>query len=97
MIRKNSYCNHSERGALTQPVLMSVLRTLRLRGHNPIDELLEALVTYSKTGNLPPIPLQAPESLHGKIAPTRVGLPRPCYLRLGQPSVLLPIVWPMLS
>ena len=54
MIRKNSYCNHSNRGALTQSVLMSVLRTLRLRGCNPIDELLSALASYSKTGKLPP-------------------------------------------
>ena len=56
MIRKNSYCNHSNRGALTQSVLMSVLRTLRLRGCNPIDELLSALASYSKTGKLPPVP-----------------------------------------
>ena len=56
MIRKNSYCNHSNQGALTQSVLMSVLRTLRLRGCNPIDELLSALASYSKTGKLPPVP-----------------------------------------
>ena len=56
MIRKNSYCNHSDRGALTQSVLMSVFRTLRLRNHQPLDTLLAALSEYSKTGNIPPLP-----------------------------------------
>jgi transposase len=55
MIRKNSYCNHSERGALTQSVLMSVFRTLRLRNHQPLDTILAALSEYSKTGNIPPL------------------------------------------
>ncbi len=56
MIRKNSYCNHSERGALTQSVLMSVFRTLRLRNHQPLDTILAALSEYSKTGTIPPLP-----------------------------------------
>ena len=56
MIRKNSYCNHSERGALTQSVLMSVFRTLRLRSHQPLDTILAALSDYSKTGTIPPLP-----------------------------------------
>ncbi len=46
MIRKNSYCNHSDRGALTQSVLMSVLRTLRVRGHQPLDTILSSLAEY---------------------------------------------------
>ncbi len=56
MIRKNSYCNHSDRGALTQSVLMSVLRTLRVRGHQPLDTILSSLAVYSTTGLLPPLP-----------------------------------------
>lgn len=56
MIRKNSYCNHSDRGALTQSVLMSVLRTLRVRGHQPLDTILSALATYAATGVMPPLP-----------------------------------------
>lgn len=56
MIRKNSYCNHSDRGALTQSVLMSVLRTLKVRGHQPLDTILAALKDYAKTGVMPPIP-----------------------------------------
>jgi len=56
MIRKNSYCNHSERGALTQSVLMSVFRTLRLRNHQPLDTIRAALSEYSITGTIPPLP-----------------------------------------
>jgi transposase len=59
MIRKNSYCNHSDRGALTQSVLMSVLRTLRVRGHQPLDTILSSLADYSRTGILPPLPPKA--------------------------------------
>jgi transposase len=59
MIRKNSYCNHSDRGALTQSVLMSVLRTLRVRGNQPLDTIMSALAAYSKTGILPPLPAKA--------------------------------------
>jgi transposase len=59
MIRKNSYCNHSDRGALTQSVLMSVLRTLRVRGHQPLDTILQALASYAKTGVMPPLPQKA--------------------------------------
>lgn len=56
MIRKNSYCNHSDRGALTQSVLMTVFRTLRLRGLQPLDTILTALAQHSQTGTLPPLP-----------------------------------------
>jgi hypothetical protein len=56
MIRKNSYCNHSDRGALTQSVLMTVFRTLKLRGHQPLDTILNALAEYSRTGSIPPMP-----------------------------------------
>lgn len=62
MIRKNSYCNHSDRGALTQSVLMTVLRTLRVRGHQPLDTILHALAEYSATGELPPLPPKNNES-----------------------------------
>jgi hypothetical protein len=59
MIRKNSYCNHSDRGALTQSVLMSVLRTLRLRGHQPLDTILAAMAKHAETGIMPPMPQAA--------------------------------------
>lgn len=62
MIRKNSYANQSDRGALTQSVLMTVFRTLKLRGSQPIDTILEALSNYIQTNSLPPLPKPASES-----------------------------------
>ncbi|MEM8910276.1 MAG: IS66 family transposase [Planctomycetota bacterium] len=59
MIRKNSYCNHSDQGALTQSVLMRVLRTFRIRGHQPLDTILQALESYAKTGLMSPMPQKA--------------------------------------
>ena len=43
-------------GAATQAVLMSVYRTLRLRGLAPTKTIADALKTYLTTGQLPPIP-----------------------------------------
>jgi len=56
ILRKNSQSNRSDRGALTQAVLMSVYRTLRLRGHDPLQTIATALRTYLQTGQLPPLP-----------------------------------------
>jgi len=56
IIRKNSYANGSEDGANAQAVLMSVYRTLKQRGHNPIQTIVAALRTYLSTGVLPPLP-----------------------------------------
>ncbi len=56
ILRKNSQCNRSERGAATQAVLMSVYRTLKLRGHDPRAEIEAALRAYCATGVLPPLP-----------------------------------------
>lgn len=56
IIRKNSYGNHSERGADCQSVLMSVFRTLKQRGHDPIHTLTQALAAYLTTGHLPSLP-----------------------------------------
>jgi len=58
ILRKNSQSNRSERGAATQAILMSVYRTLKLRGHNPIDVITQGLRTYVATGKLPPLPAQ---------------------------------------
>lgn len=54
--RKNSYANGSEDGAETQAILMSVFRTLKQRGHNPVSAVTEAVRTYLRTGQLPPLP-----------------------------------------
>lgn len=56
ILRKNSQSNRSERGADTQAILMSVYRTLKLRGLDPTRTIAEALKTYVNTGQLPPLP-----------------------------------------
>jgi hypothetical protein len=54
--RKNFFQNASQRGAQTQAVLMSVYRTLKLRGHDPIETLADALAICIATGSLPELP-----------------------------------------
>lgn len=58
IIRKNSLCNRSEDGARTQAVLMSVYRTLRLRGHDPTRTIADALRQMLQTATLPPLPVE---------------------------------------
>lgn len=54
--RKNSYANASEEGAETQAVLMSVFRTLKQRGHNPVSAVIDGARAYLNTGQMPPLP-----------------------------------------
>ncbi|GIK16709.1 MAG: hypothetical protein BroJett003_16730 [Planctomycetota bacterium] len=56
ILRKNSLSNRSQQGAATQAILMSVYRTLKLRGHDPIRIIVAALRTYLQAGQLPPLP-----------------------------------------
>jgi transposase len=56
LIRKNSYGNRSQHGADCQAVLMSIFRTLKQRGHDPIRTIVKALAEYLTTGKLPPLP-----------------------------------------
>lgn len=56
ILRKNSQCNRSQRGAAMPAVLMSVDRTLKLRGHDPHRAIADALRAYAATGQLPPLP-----------------------------------------
>jgi len=56
ILRKNSQSNRSDRGAATQAILMSIYRTLRLRGLSPTKTIANALKTYLTTGKLPPMP-----------------------------------------
>ena len=53
IMRKNSFNNRSEKGAMTQSVLMSVFFTIKQRGLNPVDTVKKALEIYIKTGSLP--------------------------------------------
>ena len=56
ILRKNSQCNHSDKGAATQAVLMSVYQTLKLRGLNPLKTIAAALKEYTVSGKIPPLP-----------------------------------------
>jgi transposase len=56
IIRKNSLCNRSENGASVQAILMSIYRTLRLRGLDPLETIVDALKTYVRTSSLPSLP-----------------------------------------
>ena len=58
IIRKNSQSNRSDKGASTQAILMSIFRTLKLRGHDPLETVAAALRTYTATGHLPSLPIQ---------------------------------------
>jgi len=56
IMRKNSLCNRSKNGAQTQAILMSIYRTLKLRGHEPLETIVSALRQYVSTGILPSLP-----------------------------------------
>jgi transposase len=56
LLRKNSYGNRSQRGADCQAVLMSVFRTLKQRGHDPIRTIINAIEQFILTRQLPPLP-----------------------------------------
>jgi transposase len=56
LMRKASYGNQSERGAATRGILMSVLRTLKKRGPDPLTTILEALHCYTASATLTPLP-----------------------------------------
>ncbi len=55
IMRKNSYENASPSGAQTQAVLMTVFRTLKPLGHNPLQALTGAVSHYAATGDPPPL------------------------------------------
>ncbi|MGL5098070.1 MAG: IS66 family transposase, partial [Planctomycetia bacterium] len=56
LMRKSSYGSGSDRGAATRSVLMSIYRTLKQRGVDPLAATESALRTYIATGKLPPLP-----------------------------------------
>ena len=62
ILRKNSYGNRSEQGANCQAVLMSVFRTLKQRGHDPIQTVVQAIEHYLAYNQLPPLPTPKPAS-----------------------------------
>ncbi len=56
-MRKNIYGNRSVQGAETQAVLMSLFRTLHLRGIDPVETLCSLIKASLTTGSLPPLPV----------------------------------------
>ncbi len=56
ILRKNTYGSQSDDGADTQAILMSIFRTLRRRGLDPLHEINHALRHYTLSGTLPPLP-----------------------------------------
>lgn len=55
-MRKIIQGNQSDMGAKTQSILMTIFRTLKRRGYNPVTTIVEALKTAIRTGQLPPFP-----------------------------------------
>ena len=55
LMRKASYGNMSDRGAQTRAVLMTIYRTLKRRGLDPLPVIADALRTYTATDQLPPL------------------------------------------
>lgn len=55
-MRKNSYGNRSSQGAETQAVMMSLFRTLHLRGLDPVETLCSIVNSYLAIGCLAPLP-----------------------------------------
>jgi hypothetical protein len=56
LARKNSLHNTSGNGARLQAIFLSIYRTLKLRGHDPLTTMGHALAAYIQTGQLPPLP-----------------------------------------
>jgi hypothetical protein len=56
IMRKVVQQNRSDKGAHTQAVLMSIYRTLKLRGLDPVKTVVSNLENYILTGHIPPLP-----------------------------------------
>jgi hypothetical protein len=56
LIRKNILANGREAGAQTKALFMTIMRVLKLRGHNPVQVLVDALKTHVHSAQLPPLP-----------------------------------------
>jgi hypothetical protein len=56
LMRKASYGSASDKGAETRSILMSIYRTLKQRGLDPLKETETALRQFMTAGQLPPLP-----------------------------------------
>jgi hypothetical protein len=68
LMRKASYGNQSEAGARTRAVLMSVYRTLKKRGLDPLSTIQNALRTYAATATLPALPVTSDTESRGSVS-----------------------------
>ncbi|MGL4419579.1 MAG: hypothetical protein ACRCZF_02845 [Gemmataceae bacterium] len=55
-MRKVNYDSQSDRGMRTRSILMSIHRTLKSRGLDPLAETRKARIALLKTGQLPTLP-----------------------------------------
>jgi hypothetical protein len=55
-MRKSSPRSRSANGANPQAILMSVYRTVKLRGLDPLESIVRALKGCVRTGSLPALP-----------------------------------------
>jgi len=51
--RKNQLCNPSDAGARTQSVMLTIFRTLKLRGHDATQVIVAGLGEMLRSGSLP--------------------------------------------
>lgn len=69
--RKISFGSQSEAGAHTREILMSILHTLKKRGHNPAAALQGALDQLAQHPNLDPYPILFPSQPPSRLRPPR--------------------------
>jgi hypothetical protein len=55
-IQKNSHANGSEKWAKPQATFITILRTLKMRGHKPVQVLVASLKSYVCSGQLQLLP-----------------------------------------
>jgi len=55
LICKNIFANGSDAGAQTQPIFMTIMHTLKMIGHNPVQVLVDALKNHVRWEQLLPL------------------------------------------
>jgi hypothetical protein len=55
LMRDNIFSNGGEAGAQTQAIFLTILRALKMRGHNPVQVLVDTLKTHVRSAQLPPL------------------------------------------
>lgn len=60
--RKNSGGNHSDRGAETQAVMMTIFFTLALRDHDEVNTVIQMVEAYLKIGKTPEVKDKIPSN-----------------------------------